>query len=221
MRRSFPLVAFVFAFVATAGCHDATAPGVEPPAYDPTQLSGGLLYRWPTGTTIAVYVDPTAVAAGVDLAGATASGMQAWKAALGGSQFTFRTATSPADADVIVHVSGAPRLVGLASCATPPDVAGGVTFLCPARDSALTLPLLAEPGTGRVKIDIAINPAATNATYSLLALVTHELGHAVGIGGHSTDSRDVMYAQPSATVPTQRDIVTLRWVVRQPIVLRL
>ncbi len=204
-----------------AACTDAAAPSVDPPAYDPTQLSGGLVYRWPTGTTIAVYVDPTAVGAGVDLAGAAATGMAAWKAALGGSQFAFRTATTPSDADVIVHVSTAPRLIALAACAAPPDIAGGVTFFCPARDSALTLPLLSGPNAGRVKVDIAINPAATNATNTLAALVTHELGHAVGIGGHSANALDVMFAQPAVATPSQRDITTLRWVVRQAIEIRL
>lgn len=194
---------------------------MDPPAYDPTQLSGGLVYRWPTGTTVAIYVDPTSVGAGVDLNGATSAGMVAWKAALGGSQFAFRTAATAADADVIVHVSAAPRLVGLAGCAEPPAFAGGVTFFCPARDSALTLPFVVGPGEGRVKVDIAINPAATNATNTLRALVAHELGHAVGIGGHSPGALDVMFAQPSVSVPSSRDVATLRWLVRQAIDLRL
>jgi predicted Zn-dependent protease len=204
-----------------AACTDAAAPRLDPPAYDPTQLSGGAVYRWPTGQSIAVYVDPTAVGASVDLAGAAAAGMSAWKAALGGSQFSFRTAASVADADVIIHVSSAPRLVALAGCSEPPAFAGGVTFFCPARDSALTLPLLGGPASGRVKVDISINPAATNAINTLRALVTHELGHAVGIGGHSTNALDVMFAQPAVTIPSQRDVATLRWVVRQPVGIRL
>lgn len=222
MRRHFVLAsALVAAFLILGACTDAAAPRVDPPAYDPTQLTGGVVYRWSTGQTIAVYVDPTAVSAGVDLAGATAAGMAAWKAALGGNQFAFRTATAAADADVVVHVSAAPRLVGLAGCAEPPTFAGGVTFFCPARDSALTLPLVGGPGAGRVKVDIAINPAATNAVNTLRALVTHELGHAVGIGGHSTDALDVMFAQPAVSAPSNRDIRTLRWLVRQVVALRL
>ena len=222
MGRYFAPVPVVLAgLVMLSACTDASAPRVDPPAYDPTQLSGGLVYRWPTGTTIAVFVDPTAVGAGVDLAGATSAGMAAWKAALGGNEFAFRTAATAADADVIVHVSAASRLVGLAGCAEPPTFAGGVTFLCPAGDSALTLPLVDGPGTGRVKVDIAINPAASNAINTLRALVTHELGHAVGIGGHSPDALDVMFAQPSVSLPSSRDISTLRWLVRQAIGLRL
>ncbi|MDQ8155722.1 MAG: hypothetical protein P3B98_13810 [Gemmatimonadota bacterium] len=205
---------------ASAGCSDTSAPRVADPAYDPTQLSSGIIYRWPTGTTIAVYVDPTAVPAGVDLTGATAAGMSAWKSALGGSEFAFRTAATPADADVIVHVSAAPRLVGLAGCAEPPTFAGGVTFFCPARDSALTLPL-AGANPGRVKLDISVNPAATSAVNTLRALVTHELGHAVGIGGHSPDASDVMHGAPAVHTPSRRDIATLQWLVRQVIGLRL
>ena len=214
--RSFAALAVI----TLAACTDAAAPRVDPPAYDPTQLSGGMLYRWPTGKTIAVYIDPTAVTTGVDLSGATATAMTVWKLALGGDEFAFRTATFPADADVVIHVSTAPRLVGLAGCADPPAFTGGVTFFCPASDSALTLPLTGSQ-PGHVKIDIAINPAATSASNSLLSVVTHELGHAVGIGGHSTIALDVMFGTPSVTVPSARDISTLRWLVRQPIAIRL
>ncbi len=200
-------------------CSEPVAPLVDPPAYDPTQLTG-VLYRWPTGRTIAVFADPTAVPAGIDLALATAGAMTAWKHALGGNQFAFRTATSASDADVIVHVSGAPRLVGLAGCAEPPAFASGVTFFCPRADSALTLPLTGGLA-GRVKVDISINPAATSVANPLPALVTHELGHAVGIGGHSPNAGDVMYNAPAVSSPSARDVTTLRWVVRQAIGLRL
>lgn len=216
MRFSRPTAVALLIAVA---CSEPAAPFVEPPAYDPTRLSG-VLYRWPTGQTIAVYSDPTAVPSGTDLGAITATAMTAWKQALGGNEFSFRAATSAADADVIVHVSAAPRLVGLAGCAEPPAFASGVTFFCPASDSALTLPL-ASGATGRVKVDISINPDATSAANPLAAIVTHELGHAVGIGGHSPVALDVMYASPAVSTPSARDITTLRWVVRQKVELRL
>jgi len=218
VRLRHPSLVATLVALAVAACSDATAPLT--PAYDPTQFTNGVISRWPTGTTIAVFADPTAVPFGVDLATITASGLAAWKAALGGNEFAFRTATSPADADVIVHVGNAPRLVGLAGCAEPAPYNGGVTFLCPAADSALTLPL-GGAVAGHVKVDIIVNPDAASAANPLAALVTHELGHALGIGGHSTDPRDVMYASPSVAVPSARDIATLRWLVRQPMGLRL
>ncbi len=202
-----------------AACSEPAAPRVDPPAYDPTQLSG-VLYRWPTGRTIAVYTDPTGVGTGADLTSTVRLALTTWKQALGGSEFAFRVAATPADADVIVHASAAPRLVGLAGCTEPPAFAAGVTFLCPGRDTALTLPLLTGP-TGRVKVDIAVNVATASAANPLSALVTHELGHAVGIGGHSPIAGDVMYPSPSTSTPSSRDITTLRWLVRQKIELRL
>jgi len=213
--RSHPAALVLVALAAA--CSEPAAPRVDPPAYDPTQLSG-VLYRWPTGRTVAVYIDPTA--AGADLAGTTAQALTIWKQALGGTEFAFRIATTPGDADVIVHASAAPRLVGLAGCASPPAFAGGATFFCPAADTALTLPLLSG-AAGHVKVDITINVAAASAANPLAALVTHELGHAVGIGGHSPDAADVMYASPATGIPSSRDITTLRWVVRQKIELRL
>ena len=214
MRR--PAAALTLLALAAA-CGEPLAPRIDPPAYDPTRLSG-VLYRWPTGRTIAVYTDPTA--AGADLAGTTAQALTTWKQALGGSQFAFRIAATPADADVIVHASAAPRLVGLAGCDEPPAFAGGVTFFCPAADTALTLPLMGG-AAGHVKVDITVNVAAASAANPLSALVAHELGHAVGIGGHSPDAGDVMYAAPAVSVPSGRDITTLRWLVRQRIELRL
>jgi predicted Zn-dependent protease len=217
LRQPSTLAALI-AVIALVACHDTTAPLT--PSYDPTQFTSGVIYRWPTGTTIAVFADPTAVPAGVDLAAITATGVAAWKAALAGNELAFRTVTSATDADVIVHVSKAPRLVGLAGCAEPPSYNAGVTFVCPGVDSAITLPL-SGTAVGHVKVDITINDDAASAANPLAALVAHELGHAIGIGGHSTDPRDVMYGSPSVSVPSARDVATLRWLVRQPMGLRL
>lgn len=43
----------------------------------------------------------------------------------------------------------------------------------------------------------------------LKAVLLHELGHAIGLWGHSQDSNDVMYRKSSATYPTRRDKNTL------------
>jgi predicted Zn-dependent protease len=54
----------------------------------------------------------------------------------------------------------------------------------------------------------------TDAAFA--ALILHEMGHALGIGGHSTDPLDAMAAVPTAGVVTSRDSRTLRYVVHRP-----
>jgi len=40
--------------------------------------------------------------------------------------------------------------------------------------------------------------------------ILHELGHAIGIWGHSTNPEDVMYTHPIVSLPSERDIATVR-----------
>jgi hypothetical protein len=204
--------------LAVAACGPWSA-RPEPPAYDPTSLSRGVVARWPDGAHIVIYVDTTA-ARGLDLAGAVRAATRAWTIAASTAAFSFRDTRVVSDADVIVHVADAPRLVGTAGCPTPPLFASGVTFWCPAGDSARTLPFV-DGAASRVKIDVSVNPAVVNASTSLVTLVTHELGHAIGLSGHSLDAHDVMFATPTISVPSARDVITVRWLVRQAVGLRL
>jgi hypothetical protein len=45
---------------------------------------------------------------------------------------------------------------------------------------------------------------------------THEIGHAIGIFGHSPEPGDVMHDDPTAAVPTHRDVATVRTLYRGP-----
>jgi predicted Zn-dependent protease len=210
------------ASLVLAACDSPTAFG-ERPAYDPTSITGGLVYRWPTGRTIAVYVDPTNAPSADSLRAAVVAGTRAWSDAIHFREFSWRFVTDPSDADVIVHVATAPRLVGNSECAYDTG-GGGYTFFCPSEglavDSALTLPLLSGR-PGRVKIDLRVDPGRVNGQAGLVSLVTHELGHVVGIGAHSNDVRDVMFGAPRVTVPSRFDAQTLRYVLHQPADIRL
>jgi predicted Zn-dependent protease len=46
-----------------------------------------------------------------------------------------------------------------------------------------------------------------------LAVVAHEFGHALGIGGHSDQARDLMFGAPVVAVPSARDLQTLQSVL--------
>jgi predicted Zn-dependent protease len=211
------------ALLGLAACYVPTVPG-EAPGYDPA-LASGELYRWTLGRTVAVYVDPTAQPAGTDLRAATASALDAWRDALHYRELSLTLADDPRTADVVLHVAAAPRVVGTAGCTPPAGEPAGATFFCRARltaqqDTALTLPLLAGGG-GRVKVDVLVDPAQTPSAGGLPALVAHELGHALGIGAHSPDASDLMYAAPAAARPSARDAATLRWLLHQDVDLRL
>ncbi|MFQ6042261.1 MAG: tetratricopeptide repeat protein [Candidatus Poribacteria bacterium] len=49
------------------------------------------------------------------------------------------------------------------------------------------------------------------------AAILHELGHALGLWGHSPNPRDVMFYSAAATRPTERDAATLRQVYETPL----
>jgi tetratricopeptide (TPR) repeat protein len=68
-----------------------------------------------------------------------------------------------------------------------------------------------------LKVDITVNTGERNAPISLTdrlaqvkRLALHEIGHAVGIWGHSPDPGDIMYSRPIAANLSERDIQTLR-----------
>ena len=222
-ERRRRLATFALATLVLAGCDAPTWPA-EPFAYDPTALTGELIYRWAPGRTIALYADPTRAPAGFDLAAAIRDGAARWNAAAQYADYRLVVTTRPEAADVIVRFRFAPLLVDLGDCA-PPGGGAGRTAFCIDTSPVRVLPLLAGGG-GQVKMDVYVDPegrtAAQLAPFGLTpqtyfqALVTHELGHVLGIGGHSEDTGDVMNSFPRVTAPSARDERTLRWVLRQP-----
>ena len=60
--------------------------------------------------------------------------------------------------------------------------------------------------------------------YDIYAVMLHEMGHALGMGGHSPDPRDVMYERVTRMAtegPSVRDRVTLRALYATPIGARM
>lgn len=76
-----------------------------------------------------------------------------------------------------------------------------------------------EAGKFHVEIVISLRDFTTMKLldYDTLKVATlHELGHAVGLWGHSPEPRDVMFYSAAATKPTERDAATLRKVYETP-----
>ena len=197
----------VLATLIAAACDNPTV--VRPDfAYDPTQLTGGQLYRWSTGARVRVFVEPMA-AGGIELAGAVQRAVVSWNAVPQEREFTLDVVTNRDLADVIVYDRSIPQPVVSGSCSFNPSGAAGYTYFCPLNGRAERLRPLASTGfTTAIVIRVDMTTTATQA--ALDALVAHEVGHAVGIGGHSPQTTDVMYTRPTVRTPTDRDRNTLR-----------
>ncbi|MEY4857215.1 MAG: hypothetical protein RLZZ97_2045 [Gemmatimonadota bacterium] len=197
----------VLATLIAAACDHPTV--VRPDfAYDPTQLTGGQLYRWSTGARVRVFVEPMA-AGSLELAGAVQRAVVAWNAVPQEREFTLDVVTNRDLADVIVYDRSIPQPVVSGSCPFSPSGAAGYTYFCPLNGRAERLRPLASTGlTTAIVIRVDMTTTATQA--ALDALVAHEVGHAVGIGGHSPQTTDVMYTRPTVRTPTDRDRNTLR-----------
>ena len=220
MRRSARSSTALALALAAAGCDMPTVPG-EAPAYEPTTLTGGRVYHWPLGATIAIHVHAGALAEEEALRADVLAGAAAWRSTLRYDELRVRLVERPEEADVVVGVAGGDYPVALEACGGAGlGIAAGFTLLCPAADSARTLPLRSGVA-GRVKIAVIIDAGATETPAVRAAVVAHELGHAFGVGGHSTRADDLMYVEPRVATPSGRDGQTLRYVLHRPAALRL
>jgi hypothetical protein len=197
-----------------AACGDAPTAVPASFAYDPASLTGGQLYRWSSGTTVKVWVVPPLAGTGVDLASATRVGIAAWNAVPKPSRLSLELASTIHDAQVIVYDRGSTLpVVTSGNCEYDARNAGGYTYICPSGGRALIFPL-STGGSSVTSVVIRID-AGRFAQAQLDAVVTHELGHAIGIGGHSSDALDVMFGLPTVSTPSARDRQTLQWLLGQ------
>lgn len=214
VRRLCALAALA---MTAAGCGEPTA-DADAPAFTPAYTADGrpVLYHWQPGATIRVFADAANAADAAALRGALEPAFAAWRSDVEFAEFRLTLVGSVSDADVIVHFRDQPFAVSFADCTYPGTGAAGVTFFCP--NDALTtvqvLPLLAGGSPGHVRMDVGIARLPEAARFQ--SVVTHEIGHVLGIGAHSGEPADLMYAFPSATAPTARDAATLRYVLHQP-----
>lgn len=215
--------AALLALIIVAGC-DAPLVAADGPGYDPTLPLGGqnAIYHWPLGHTISVYAHTAGAPAGFDLPGAIQRANEAWASVLRYREFDVRLVPSPDQADVVFHFD-TDSVVSVSSCAPPATGAAGITSACPNASGTMldAIPLIGG-GTSRVKFDVQISASPTRIPNAMVfqRIVTHEFGHVIGIGRHSSSMADLMFGGPTVDEPSDADARTLRYVLHQPATLR-
>jgi hypothetical protein len=221
MRRPShePRLLAVLVLLAFAACESPILAGRPPTdVYDFTLPSDPpAILRWPSGTTLRVFVAPSGDAARDGLlVAAAAQGAAAWNAAALFGEYRIALTSAHEQADAVVAWSDAPLPVGTEDCR--PALQRAVTTFCVAdfgTDSAHleTFPLRppAGPGTGRVKMLVTLLGTEAIFPDRVPRLVTHELGHVLGIGRHSPNENDVMSSvDPQVVQPSRRDAATVQ-----------
>lgn len=185
------------------GSSDTSAAGAYQPdlgRFAPNYAGSVTLYHWPA-LPVRVYFANDVI---VTPSGGSATrvndliltGFNRWPAATGGV-VGFTQVSDPSLAQITVSTVTIPDPSGLAETGKASVTPGAGNIL-----QSATIQIYVWP-------DITIS----ELTRGLLATATHEFGHALGIGGHSPDGGDVMFAShdPNADVlPSARDIATIK-----------
>lgn len=220
--RHVRLAAFAAATVLIAACESPTLPPDEiAEPYDFTLEGTNLVLRWPVGATLAVFPVPVPQqpARTEMLRESLEHGARAWNDVARDDEYHITVAPSVEAADVVLGWSDVPLPVDTAGCEPGP---GGraVTSFClhPADTTRLRpYPILSPDGPvfGRPRMVIVIRSSQAGNAEQVRELVAHELGHALGIGRHSSNPADLMYAAELATaVPSPADAATVRFLYR-------
>lgn len=184
------------------------AQSVEADNYLREAMAGGRRFRWnmrkmPLRVFIAPKVGIQYFPAEFD--NVLVDAFSRWSKASGGA-IQFRPVSDPREADVICSWTTDPARVIEKGRA----VEGGLTKL-----SAQASPSPTDADISRAEIVLLVNdgqgrPLSTDA---MKIVCLHEIGHALGINGHSSDNKDIMFFSESPSMwpsLTKRDVATIQ-----------
>jgi len=185
-----PRVALAIA-VLTGGCSDIILPS-RTPRY--LADAAGDTFHWPADRIpVRYFVDPRGA-----LPRLVHSGLSAWQDQFLYGEYRAVVVADSTAADGIVHWQDS------VPADVPPDTAGalgacdGVTTYV--LDSTKTM-----TGPEHVSLRVRLGYTLPQIAECFRRVVTHELGHSLGILSHSPATTDLMYGTPAIERPTERD----------------
>jgi predicted Zn-dependent protease len=196
-------------------CDPVTVPAREPTEVFDFRLVAGtdsLVLRWPNRSEIRVFLQPSSDrTADLLMEAAFRHAATAWEDISLYGDFDFTQVRMVEAADVVVTWSGVNLPVEISEC--PPGGSNAFTTFCltAERDRLKPFPLRgtnAMPSSVRFLVTIRMGESTNRSR--VFALLTHELGHVLGIARHSPNQADLMFTEPAGRdVPNARDRATL------------
>jgi predicted Zn-dependent protease len=170
--------------------------------------------RWPSGTRVRVYVAGAPGEREDIMASAFTNAAAQWNRHALYGEYELVQAADVTAADVVLRWSDESSPVDLSECL--PSVSIAVTTFClddtdPTR--LLTFPLAPPNAAAASNVHFVITILGSQVTSeaTVRKLVTHEMGHALGIARHSTNPMDFMAAGiPADSTLRLRDIATVQ-----------
>jgi hypothetical protein len=164
------------------------------PAYGFADPFTGDVFRWPAARLpVRLWVDPRGA-----MPRLVPEGVRLWEALFLYGEFRGVTVDDTVDADVIVRWSST----------VPPDVPPDpdpAVFACSGVTQFSIDAANALDDYVRVSISVNVGHSDAQIAACVARVVTHELGHVLGVLQHSPDTADLMHATPRVPGPSEGD----------------
>jgi hypothetical protein len=206
----------LLAALVLVACDPPTIPGRDASEiYDFTLTTQPpLILRWPSGSTVRVWVEPAATAPmTTTLEEAFRNAADAWNDVAVFAEYRLVRTTDLATADAVLVWSDVLPPVDTHECR--PTVVLAVTTFC-IDDLGGAAPRLRPfplntGGESHVKMLVTVLASEAANPDRVRRLVAHEFGHVLGIGRHSNDPDDLMWrGDPPGDRPGPRDAATVQ-----------